>query len=413
MPAKPRKLPRRWLTIGAGAVIVVGLAYAFAPRALPVDIGAAERRAMTITIDEEAKTRVRDAYVVSAPIAGRLLRVDVEPGDAVIAGETVIARILAAPPSALDVRTREQAEAAVSAAEASLRVARADLNSALAEQDLANTDAARARALREDDFVSQEALDRALRAKRVADAAVDTAKAAISMREAELANARAQLISFDDVSRGETATAPTGEAVPLTAPISGRILQVMQKSETVMAAGAAILEIGDVSNDLEIIAELLSSDAVQVKAGDRVVIDNWGGDHLLGGVVERIEPWGFTKYSALGVEEQRVNVIIGFADPLEARESLGHGYRVEAQIVVWEDDDALTAPSSALFRANGGWAVFEVRRGRARLTPVTVTRNNGVIAAIADGLEPGAQVVLYPGPSVEDGVRIVERKSAS
>ncbi len=411
MTAPRKRLSRRWITIGAGAVIALGLGFAFAPKPVPADFGDVERKPLTITIDEEAKTRVRDAYVVSAPVAGRLLRVEVEPGDAVIGGETVIARILAASPSAIDVRTREQAEAGVAAAEAALRVARADLNSALAEQSLAAADASRARALRETETVSEQALDRALRAKRVADAAVDTARAAISMREAELANARASLIGFDDVLRSGGGEPPAGEAAPLVAPISGRVLQVMQKSETVLAAGAPILEIGDVSNDLEIVAEMLSSDAVQIGAGDPVIIDNWGGDHLLNGVVDRVEPWGFTKYSALGVEEQRVNVIISFADALQTRESLGHGYRVEARIVVWKDDDALTVPSSALFRSDGGWAAFRIVRGRARLTPVEVVRNNGLHAAVANGLEAGDAVVLYPGPTVRDGVRVTERKA--
>ncbi|WP_300393409.1 HlyD family efflux transporter periplasmic adaptor subunit [Henriciella sp.] len=408
-----KSLRSRPIILGIAAVaLVLLLAWSFWPRPIAVDLGTVERTQMAVTVDEEARTRVRDAYVVAAPIGGRLLRVEVEAGDEVTGGESVIARMLAAPPSALDMRTREQARAGVSAAEAALRVARADLNSALAEQDFADTEFARATRLRESSAVSQADLEQAQRQKRAADSAVDTAKAAISMREAELANARARLIEFRESDTGSpAATSNPGEggAIPLEAPITGRVLRVMQESETTLSPGQPILEIGDVSNDLEVITELLSSDAVQVEAGDKVLIDNWGGDAVLNGVVERVEPWGFTKYSALGVEEQRVNAIIRFTDPLDARSSLGHGYRVEVRIVIWEDEDALTLPSAALFRDNGDWSVFTVEDGRARQIPVEVVRNNGNLAAIESGLGAGTAVILYPGPDLEDGIRVTER----
>ena len=413
--AKPKQHSRKIILAVAGAGIVLLMLWAFWPRPAPVDFGTAERKSMRMTIDEEARTRVRDAYVVSAPIAGRLLRVEVEAGDEVTGGETVIARMLAVPPSALDVRTREQARAGVSAAEAALRVARADLNSALADQDLADAELSRARTLRASDTVSQSRLDQAERQKRAADAAVDTAKAAISMREAELANARARLIEFNETAElsrqnGHTGNpVAEGSAVPLEAPITGRVLRVIQESETTVSPGQPILEIGDVSNDLEVVAELLSTDAVQVHPGDTVIIDNWGGEEPLDGVVERVEPWGFTKFSALGVEEQRVNTIIRFRDPLEERSSLGHGYRVEVRIVVWQDEEALVVPSSSLFRSDGGWAVFVVNGGRAQLTLVQVRRNNGDVAAITDGVKAGQTVILYPSPDIGDGTRVRER----
>lgn len=399
--------------LAIAAALFLGLAYAFWPKPAYVDMGEAHRSAMVMTIDEEARTRVRDAYVVSAPIAGRLMRIDVEPGDSVTGGESVIARMLPAAPSAIDIRTREQARASVSAAQAGLRVARADLNSAMASQDLADAQIARTRTLAATGTVSQAALDQARREKRAADASVDTARAAISMREAELASARAQLIEFSDAP-GVTGPAGGGDdsqghAIPLHAPISGRILRVMQESETTVAAGQPVLEIGDISNDLEVVAELISTDAVQVKTGDRVIIDNWGGDEALNGVVERVEPWGFTKFSALGVEEQRVNTIIRFTDPLSARTSLGHGYRVEARIVIWEDDNALTVPSSALFRHDGGWAVFTAKGGKALMTPVEIGHNNGQLAEIISGLSAGATLILYPGPGLNAGQSVRAR----
>jgi HlyD family secretion protein len=186
----------------------------------------------------------------------------------------------------------------------------------------------------------------------------------------------------------------------------------MQESETTVAAGQPILEIGNVSKDLEIVAELISTDAVQIAAGDRVIIDNWGGDTPLNGVVERVEPWGFTKFSALGVEEQRVNTIIRFVDPLDVRTGLGHGYRVEARIVVWESDGALTVPSSALFRHNGDWAVFAVSGGKAKLCLVEIGHNNGKLAEITDGLSEDAVVILYPGPDLSNGARVERRSKA-
>lgn len=405
-----KKRSRTLIMLAVAAMLTSGLIYAFWPKPTYVDMGVATRSAMTLTIDEEARTRVRDAYVVSAPIAGRLMRVEVEPGDSVTGGETIIARMLPAAPSAMDVRTREQARASVNAAQAGLRVARADLNSAMASQDLADAQITRSRKLVSSGAISQASLDQATREKRAADAAVDTARAAISMREAELASARAQLIEFNDTPAvtGEAET-NQGTAIPLHAPTSGRILRVMQESETIVAAGQPVFEIGDISNDLEVVAELISTDAVQVKTGDRVVIDNWGGQSPLNGIVQRVEPWGFTKFSALGVEEQRVNTIIRFTDPISERSSLGHGYRVEAQIVIWENEDALTVPSSALFRHAGGWAVFTVNGGNAKLTPVDIGQNNGVLAEITDGVSEDATLILYPGAGLSDGAKVKRR----
>ena len=408
-----KKNSRTHIMIAIGIVLLLGLTYAFWPQPLRVDIGEATLAPMVMTIDEEAKTRVHDAYIVSAPIAGRLLRVDVEAGEKVVSGETVIANLLPAPPAALDARSREQAEASVEAAMAALRLARSQLNAALADQDLAEAQFNRYQELAPL-AATQERVDQATREVRAANAAVDTAKSAISVREAELARARAQLISFSETP--PLGQMPEGDidadyldAIPLTAPISGQILRIIQKSEMTLQAGTPILEIGDVSNDLEIVAELLSIDAVQVNAGQRVIIDNWGGAHTLEGVVQRVEPWGFTKFSALGVEEQRVNAIIQFTNPLGERDGLGHGFRVETRIVVWEDKNALTVPSAALFRDDGDWAVFTITNGRAKLTSVKVARNNGVSAAIESGLVAGQKLVLYPGPGINDGTRIAQR----
>ena len=404
-------LKSRATAIIAGcAVIVVFLGYAFWPRAIPVDIAEAKTGPMVVTINEEAKTRVHDAFVVSAPIAGRLLRIEVDPGDTVTRGETVIARMLPTNPTVLDVRTEEQAKAAIEAAEAALVLARAEVKRARADADFANLEATRTRKLRTEGFVAELALDRAERAHRAASAALETALAAVDMRVADLENARALLMTFSEADANAIDSNPQErESIPILAPASGNILRVIQESETIMGAGAPILEIGNPQEDLEIVAELLSSDAVKIKPGDRVIIDEWGGETSLTGEVERIEPWGFTKFSALGVEEQRVNVIIGFTGDRAAHARLGHGFRVEVNIVTWERDDALAIPASALFRTEEGWAVFHVDNGHARTRAVEVGQNNGVNAAITDGLADGDLIVLYPSNQIVDGVRVKQR----
>ncbi|SHI65116.1 HlyD family secretion protein [Shimia gijangensis] len=402
-----KKQSRRFLTLIAVALVGAGLATAFWPKPALVDLGEVRRGAMMQTVDEEARTRVRDPYVVSTPIAGHLLRVDLQPGDHVVKGETVVARMMPTNPSALDVRTREQARAAIAASEAALRVSEADLNKAMADRDFARTDLDRAKSLYEKGNVPQATLDRASSLMRAADAMVDTARAAISMRIADLNNARATLIGFDDA--GFYAGAGRSEAIDLPSPITGVVLQVIQQSETILPAGAPVLEVGDTGTDLEVVVELLSTDAVQVHVGDRVLITNWGGAKDLNGTVERIDPWGFTKYSALGVEEQRVNAVIRFTDPPESLVSLGHGFRVETRIVVWEAEDIVIAPSSALFRDNGNWAVFVVQEGAAILTPVVPGQNNGLDAQIIEGLEAGQGVILYPSAGLSDGAKVASR----
>lgn len=401
---------RLWITLLAISLIGAAIAWAFWPRALLVDMAKVERAAMITTINEEGKTRVRNAYVVSTPVAGRLLRIEVVSGDEVEGGKSVIARMLPSNPSALDVRTREQARAAVSAAEAAVRVAQADLNKAKADAELAEHDLDRKRTLNKSGIESQAAVERAEQIWRTANASLEQASAGISMRQADLANTRAQLIDFNETTNLETIdNIAHKDAIPLLAPISGRILRVLQESETTLPAGKAILEIGNISNDLEIVTELLSTDAVRVSEGNRVIIRNWGGENDLNGIVERVDPWGFTKFSALGVEEQRVRAVIRFTDLPEKRLSLGHGFRVETRIVTWEDEDALTIPSSALFRHNGGWACYGVEGGKAVLKAIEIGHNNGLQAEVLGGLEAGNQVVLFPGSGLSDGVGVKER----
>ena len=407
--ARAKKRSRLILTSIVVLLIGGALTAAFWPRPAMVDLGEVTRGPMRVTIDEEGRTRVAEAYVVSTPVAGRLQRVQVDPGDPVVRGETVVAHMRPSNPAALDVRTREQAQAAVQAAEAALRVARADLNAAIASRDLAQSELDRTERLAERQIASQAALDRARQNLRVSDAAVETAEAAIAMREADLANARAQLIGFDDQGLAAAIGNARSDDIPLLAPADGRILRIMQQSETTLPAGAPIMEIGDIDGALEVVVELISSDAVQVAVGDPVIVEDWGGPHPLEGEVRRIDPFGITKYSALGVEEQRVPVTVTLTGPPEDRAALGHGYRVEARIVVWQQDDALRVPASALFRSGGDWAVFVAEDGTATRRTVRIGRNNGIVAEALGGLEPGERVILYPSAAITDGAAIAPR----
>jgi len=404
-----RKKSRLILSLGTAVLIGAALAGAFWPRAVLVDMGTVTHSPMIVTIDEEGSTRVHNTYIVSTPITGRLQRVEMQPGDRVIQGKTIVAHMLPINPEALDARTREQARSTVMVAEAALRAAQSALNAAIAKNDLAQTDLARTRALTERGVSSEVALERANEEARIGNASLDTSEALISVREAELANARAQLIGFDD--RGLAIAIKNGgaEAIALHSPADGRILRILQKSETTLPAGTPVMEIGNINDDLEVVVDLLSSDAVQVSIGDRVLIEDWGRPGALAGKVTRIDPFGATQYSALGVEEQRVNAVIQFTGPPAERENLGHGFRVEVRIAIWENDDALVVPSSALFRDGADWAVFTVVGGAALFRKVEIGKNNGVQAEVLGGLTQGDQLILFPPSTIVDGMAVEQR----
>lgn len=405
-----RKLPRSVLTGTAVLMVAAGLVFAFWPRPLIVDIGTATRGPMTVAIAEEGRTRVKDAHVVSTPVAGLLLRVEAHPGDPVEGGATVVARMRPTNPDALNARTREQARAAVDAAEAALGVAVASLEAVQADLSLAKTDLDRTRQLAATGTVSQAALQRAESVYAATEAQSHTAVAAIAQRKAELTNAQAQLIGFDDRGLLEALEAQLGDIMPIYSPIDGQILQVLQSDETTLAAGVPILSVGDVKTGLEVVVELISADAVRVSAGDAVSFDHWGGATELIGTVTRVEPVGVTKVSALGVEEQRVTVVIDLTTPYADRAGLGHGYRVDAQIAIWQDADALTLPSAALFRHGDGWAVFAVSdEGRAQRRAVRIGQDNGQQAEVLAGLSEGDRLILHPASDLENGARVAPR----
>ena len=398
---------RRVLIWGVlAALLAAALVHAFMPQPVPVDLGAAARGALRVTVDDEGRTKVKDIYVVSAPLAGRALRIEIEAGDAVIAGESVVATIYPGDPAFLDVRSQSEAEADVKAAEAARALARAELERTRAEMAFALDDYSRAAALADRQHISERALDAAELEVRTREAAVASAEAALLVRDYELERARAALI--EPGQGGPSRQGPDACCVEVRAPIDGRVLRVIHESEGVVAAGEALLEIGD-PRALEIVTELLSSDAVKVAPGAEVLIEAWGGGEVLAGRVRRIEPFGFTKVSALGIEEQRVNVIIDFVDPPDRWRSLGHGYRVETRIIVWQGDDVLKAPVSALFRDHEDWAVFVAANGVATLRRISIGHTNSLEAEVLDGLEEGERVVLHPSDRVEDGAPVVAR----
>jgi HlyD family secretion protein len=397
-----------WRRVALWGVLMVALAaalaYAFRPQPVLVDLAAVTRGPLVVTVDEEGETRVRDVFVLSAPVTGRALRIDSDVGDAVIAGETVVARVEPVDPSFLDVRSEAEAEAGVRTAEAARALAVAKLDEAEAEFDFAKAELKRARQLIRNQTISERTLDEAVRGFKTRQAAIETVKAELQMRESQLAQARARLLSpIETQTRRDDC-----DCIPILSPVTGRILRVVHESEGVVEAGAPLVEIGD-PRDLEIVVDFLSTDAVRIETDQRVIIEEWGGETPLAGRVHRVEPFGFTKVSALGIEEQRVNVIIDFTDRSKHWDRLGHGYRVEARIVLWENENVLKLPLSALFRHGERWAVFVKEGSRAHHRDVTIGRRTDFEAEVTDGLEEGDWVILHPNDRIVDGVRIRDR----
>jgi len=388
--------------LATAALVVVGLAIGFMPRAVPVDVAEVKRAPLTVTVEEEGKTRVRERYLVSAPVAGYARRIDLKAGDAVAAGQ-VLAVIEPARPVALDPRTRVQAQAQVSAAQAALAAAQENARAAAAAAQLAQQERVRAESLRQSNFVSAQALDAARTAETRARAAEQAAQYAVRVARFDLETARAAAASAAQLQRGGTA-----EALQAQAPVAARVLRVQHESEGPVAAGQSLLEIGN-PESLEAEVEVLSTDAVKIATGSKVVLDRWGGNPPIEGRVRVVEPGGFTKISALGVEEQRVRVIVDFTSPREAWARLGDGYRVEARFVLWQGKDVLQLPSSALFRNGEGWAAFRLEGSRARLTPVEIGQRAGLATQVLSGLKAGDRVVAHPDETIREGVRVKPR----
>ena len=388
------------------AAVGAGIVYSFRPRPVAVDVATVARGMLRVTIDDDGETRVRHVYTLQAPLTGDLDRITADPGDPVTAGRTVLARIVPAPPSMLDTRTMAEREAAVGAAVAAKAQAAAERDRAETTLIFARTERDRARRLLPRKAISQREADDAERAFRAAGAGLAAARAVLELRDQELAAARARLLPRDAARRA----APAGEVVRVTAPVSGVVLRVIRRSAGIVAAGAALLDIGD-PRQLEIVIDPLSEDAVRMRKGEAAIVTGWGGPELHA-VIRRIDPVGRMKVSALGIEEQRVDVVLDLTDPPARWQALGDGYRVDVHVIEFEGD-VLRVPLGALVRVPGGWAVYVDDRGVARRRGVTVGARGGLEAEIRTGLRPGQRVVLYPGERLRDGTRIAIRPAGA
>lgn len=394
-------------------LLLLGVVWFAWPQPIPVDLVSVKRGPMEVTVDDEGKTNVRHIYSVSAPIAGTVLRISHprgEPGisrhvgDQVIANETVLALMQPATPSFIDIRSREELQAAIAAADAAIKEEEAEIGRIQAVLDLSRIELQRAVTLARTQTVSQQAFDKARYDVATNEASLASAKAQLELRHRIRESLAARLIDPTSVLPAKTAC-----CIQITAPVTGRILKIVQESEAVVQTGTPLIEIGD-PLDLEVVADLLSTDAVQIKDGAPVRIDGWGGPPLRGRVT-RVDPAGFLKVSALGIEEQRVHVTIDLVDSPEAWARLGHDFRVIVHVTVWAGENVLALPIGALFRRGDDWAVYAVQNNRAHIALVKLGHRNNRTAEILEGLTEGAQIVVHPSDRVKDGVRVAERET--
>jgi HlyD family secretion protein len=405
MRPKSSPLVKRGLAVLVVAALAGALGWALWPKPVPVELAEVSKGPLVVTVDEEGKTRIKDVYAVSAPITGKLVRLALEAGDRVKKDVTIVAVIEPMAPPFLDVRSTRELEAQIEAAKAAVALAEAEVNQAAAELEFAESELKRAAALIGTKAISERAMERAKIDVDTRRAALARAKSSLEVRKRELESGQARLISPEEQWKGEVAV---GCCVNVRAPASGRVLRLIQESERVVVAGTPVVEIGDPEN-LELVVELLSADAVKVREGATAIVEGWGGAALTAKVT-RVEPAGFTKVSALGIEEQRVRTILKLQASGQggdtSADQLGHDYRVFVKIKVYEAPNALRVPISALFRRRDQWTVYTVERGRARAVPVKLGQRNTAFAEVLVGLAEGAVVVLHPSDRVADGARV-------
>ncbi|WP_395339410.1 efflux RND transporter periplasmic adaptor subunit [Ningiella sp. W23] len=393
-----------WLAIAL--VLLLAIGYSFRPTTVLTDIQQVSKNDLVISVTEEGRTRIHDTYVLSAPVTGNLRRIESEVGDEVTLSDTVVAIIEPIDPAFLDPRTEAQAKADVEATASSQTLAQAQVEQVEAELEFALTELNRMRELRVNNSVSQRELDTAERVYKTTRAELATAQAALQMRVFEHERAKAQLMS----PAADQAPVPECDCINITSPVDGKVLTILNKSEGVVQAGTPLVEIGN-PRQLEIVVELLSFDAVNVEIGQRAIISNWGGQSDLEGVVSHVEPIGFKKISALGIEEQRVNVIIDFTSDYEQHARLGHGYQVDVTIVLNEIKDVLTLPISALFRENQDWAIYAVVDGEVEKRIVELGQRNNFHAELLSGLEQDESFILHPNDQTVDGAKVKQRET--
>ncbi|WP_292933476.1 efflux RND transporter periplasmic adaptor subunit [Noviherbaspirillum sp.] len=388
-----KKASRRWTLGVLGLVAAVLVAwYLFAPEPLVMEIAAVESGPLQVTVNNQGQVRVHDKYVVAAPVAAEIARIELHDGDPVAQGQEVATLS----PLPMDERQRREAVARLDAAKALAREAALRAERAQTDMQFAINERARVERLVNDNFVSPQAVEKALTAERTSRAEWDAAKSREQAAAADVKAAEAALLADERPTKGGK------RELRLTAPVGGYVLKVHEKSERTINAGSPLVTIGDPTR-YEIVVDVLSTDAVKIHAGDLMLLEAWGGGKALRARVRLVEPVAFTKISALGVEEQRVNII---ADPVDPLGPLGDGYRIEARIVIWQDDKVTKLPASSLFRVGEEWHVFVVENGRAKERAVTVGQRNQDEAQILSGLAPGARVIRYPSNQLSDGARI-------
>lgn len=392
----------RIIAILVAGLVVYGVVIAFQEQAISVDLAKVSSSHFQVTIREEGTTRVRDVYTVSSPISGQLDRLELDEGNAVFADKTAIASIRPLDPPFLNQRLQLELQSALKAAQSAVALAFVERERSRVALRLAQSAYDRAVTLSQKNILPKSEMEQAYNTLQLQNAQVASAKAAIELRKAELESVRARMQQPGTETVGQ---ARTDCCVKISAPVDGVVLKILAKSEQPVIPGTRIAEIGDPEN-LEVVVDLLSSDAVHIKPGMQVVLSDWGGEKAIDGIVRLVEPAAFTKVSSLGIEEQRVNVII---DPKDAPKELGHGYRILANLVIWEDESVLQIPIGALFRSNGGWAVFGVEDDRAVMRPLDIGNINDEAAQVISGLSDGDLVVLYPNDTLKDGGLISPR----
>ncbi len=393
---------RRIVVISIMALVVLAVAYGFMPRPVPVDVVKAARGPFRVTIDEEGKTRVKDRFVLSAPVSGYMRRVELDVGDRVKKGQAVVV-LEPMRSDVLDPRRRAEAEAAVSSARAVLSSAEENARAATADAEYARLRLERSRKLYDQGYIARDVFDQSESEARRTEANRLSAEAAVKTARSELERARAAL----GYSAAEGASGKL-ELVTVRTLVGGRVLKLHHESEGVVNAGEPLIDIGDPSQ-LEVETEVLSADAVNIGPGTTVFFERWGGDAPLTGKVKIVEPAAFTKISSLGVEEQRVLVIADITSLPESWQRLGDRYRVEASFIIWEGKDVLQIPASALFRRGEGWAAFVMKNGKSHLREVKVGNRNGLAAEIISGIAEGETVIIHPDDSIAEGVRVKVR----
>lgn len=397
-------IKRRLVIVLLVLIVLSAIAYGFIPSRVMVDSAQVVRESMRVTVTEEGKTRVKDRFFVSAPVTGYLRRIELEAGDSVNQG-MVLAELEPTRSEVLDPRSRAQARARVAAAEASLKAARERASAAASEAQYARSEYRRLSRLCEVECViSEDELERAETQARRNEASHRSAKFAVEVARFELEAARTAL-EYSAAKPAQNVEA----AVQVFSPVNGRVLRLHRESEGVVAAGQTLLEIGN-PQALEVEVDLLSTDAVRVAPGTRVLFERWGGETVLEGQVKVVEPTGFTKISALGVEEQRVWVVVELLSPPAEWQRLGDGYRVEATFILWQGEQILQIPSSALFRYEDQWAVFVIEDEEAQRRGVKLGRRSGLRAQVLKGLSEGERVILHPDENVEPGAGVELRK---